>query len=124
MMKYLNNFEAMSKISKGFVVRSNGVLKGCIEAIDGWLVKIVRPCSWWDDLINPVPFYSRKGYYALNVQCIVDDWKKILWAVYNNKGVSHDNTCFKNHSCTLPSMVCLSIYTKMVCLSWEIPHMQ
>ena len=95
MLKYLNNFEDMSKVSKGFAVRSNGVLKGCIGAIDGWLVKIVRPCSWWDGLINPVPFYSRKGYYALNVQCIVDDRKKVLWAMYNNKGASHDSTCFK-----------------------------
>ena len=95
MLKYLNNFEDMSKVSKGFAVRSNGVLKGCIGAIDGWLVKIARPCSWWDGLINPVPFYSRKGYYALNVQCIVDDRKKVLWAMYNNKGASHDSTCFK-----------------------------
>ena len=46
MLKYLNNFEAMSKVSKGFAVRSNGVLKGCIGAIDGWRVKIIRPCSW------------------------------------------------------------------------------
>ena len=41
-------------------------------------------------------FYSRKGYYALNVQYIVDDRKKVIWAKFNNKGASHDSTCFKN----------------------------
>ena len=95
-IKYLNDIEAMNRVSRGFSRRSNGVLKGCIGAIDGWLVKIRRPTSWLDGLINPVPFYYRKGYYALNVQCIVDHRKKVLWAMYNNKGASHDSTCFKN----------------------------
>ena len=95
MIKYLINIEAMNRVSCGFSRRSNGVLKGCIGAIDGWLVKI-RPNSWLDGAINPVPFYSRKGYYALNVQCIVDGRNKVLWAMYNNKGASHDSTCFKN----------------------------
>ena len=35
MMKYLNDIEAMNKVSQGFAKRSNGVLKGCIGAIDG-----------------------------------------------------------------------------------------
>ena len=96
MLKYLNNIEAMNRVSCVFSRRSNGVLKGCIGAIDGWLVKIRRPHSWLDGAINPVPFYSRKGYYALNVQCIVDHQKKVLWEMYNNKGASHDSTCFKN----------------------------
>ena len=95
-MNYLNDIEAVNKVSKGFAKRSNGVLKGYIGAIDGWLVKIRRPSIWLDGPMNPVPFYSRKGYYALNVQCIVDDRKKVLWAMYNNKGASHDSTCFKS----------------------------
>ena len=96
MFKYLSDIEAMNRVSRGFARRSNGVLKGCIGAIDGWLVKIRRPNSWLDGAINPVPFYSRKGFYALNVQCIVDHQKKVLWAMFNNKGASHDSTCFKN----------------------------
>ena len=32
----------------------------------------------------------------MNVQCIVDHRKKVLWARYNSKGASHDSTCFKD----------------------------
>ena len=95
-IKYLENKEAMDRVSNGFAKRSNGVLTGAIGAIDGWLVKIRRPNNHMDGVTNPVPFYSRKGYYGLNVQCIVDDRKKVLWAKFNNKGASHDSTCFKN----------------------------
>ena len=85
----------MTEVSNGFSKRSNGVLKGVIGALDGWLVKIRRTCNKLDGATNHVPYYSRKGYYGLNVQCIVDDRKKVLWSKFNNKGASHDNTCFK-----------------------------
>ena len=96
MIKYLNNIEAMNRVSCGFSRRPNGVSKGCIGAIDGWSVKIRRQNVWLDGAMNPVPFYSRKGYYALNVQCIVDHREKVLCSMFNNNGVSHDSTCFKN----------------------------
>ena len=67
----------MENGSKGFAKRSNGVLVGAIGAIDGWLVRIVRP-GFKDSIMNPVAFFSRKGFFALNVQCIVDDRKKEL----------------------------------------------
>ena len=95
-LKYLCDKDAMARVSHGFSKRSNGVLKGVIGAIDGWLVKIRRPNHHCDDITNAVPYFSRKGYYALNVQCIVDDRKKVLWAKFNNKGASHDSTCFKH----------------------------
>ena len=95
-LKYLADEEAMNRVSHGFSKRSNGVLRGAIGAIDGWLVKIKRPNYLLDKVTNPVPFYSRKGFYGLNVQCIVDHRKRVLWAKFNNKGASHDSTCFKN----------------------------
>ena len=60
----------------------------------GWLVRIVRP-GWRDRILNPVTFFSRKGFYALNVQCIVDDRKKVLWVSYSHKGGSHDSSCLR-----------------------------
>ena len=42
-IEYINDDEAMSKVALGFSKRSNGVLRGAIGAIDGWLVKIQRP---------------------------------------------------------------------------------
>jgi len=94
MMKYLGNKRAMSRVSAGFSKRSNGVLIEAIGAIDGWLVRIVRP-GWRDLILNPVSFFSRKGFYALNVQCIVDDRKKVLWVSYSHKGGSHDSSCLR-----------------------------
>ena len=83
-------------MSNGFSKRSNGVLVGAIGAIDGWLVRIQRPSFRSDRIINPVSFFSRKGFYALNVQCIVDDQKKVLWASYAHKGGSHDSSAFRD----------------------------
>ena len=94
MIRYLGDKDAMAKVSLGFSRRSNGVLKGAIGALDGWLVRIVRP-GWRDLVMNPVSFFSRKGFYALNVQCIVDDRKKVLWASYSHKGGSHDSSCLR-----------------------------
>ena len=48
-----------------------------------------------DLIMNPVSFFSRKGFYALNVQCIVDHRKKVLWVSYSHKGGSHDSSCLK-----------------------------
>ena len=45
---------------------------------------------------NPTSFYSRKGFYALNVQCIVDHRKKVRWVSYLHKGASHDSSCFRD----------------------------
>ena len=89
MKKYLGDKEAMAKVSKGFAKRSDGVLVGAIGAIDGWLVRIICP-GMRDLIMNPVSFFSRKGFYALNVQCIVDHRKKVLWVSYSHKGGSRD----------------------------------
>ena len=94
MSKYLGDKQAMAKVSAGFSKRSNGLLIGAIGAIDGWLVRIVRP-GWRDRIVNPVTFFSRKGFYALNVQCIVDDRKRVLWVSYSHKGGSHDSSCLR-----------------------------
>ena len=41
--EYLQDDQAMSKVSYGFSKRSNGIFKGAIGALDGWLVRITRP---------------------------------------------------------------------------------
>ena len=94
MLEYLGDERAMAKVSHGFAKRSGGILVGAIGALDGWVVRIVRP-GWIDAIKNPMSFFSRKGFYALNVQCIVDDKKRVIWASYSHKGGSHDSSCFK-----------------------------
>ena len=93
---YLNDDAAMERVAIGFSQRSGGILEGDIGAIDGWFVKISRPWIFRDGIANPASVFSRKGFYALNVQCIVDNEKKVLWASYSNRGSSHDSTCFRD----------------------------
>ena len=93
---YLKDEIKMKKVSDGFSQRSNGILKGAIGAIDGWLVRITKPLKNRDGVRNPSTFFSRKGFYALNVQCMVDHEKKVLWSSFSNAGSSHDSSCFRS----------------------------
>ena len=93
---YLNDVSEMEKVSQGFSTRSNGILIGAIGAIDGWLVMISKPTLFRDVQPNATAFYSRKGFYALNVQVIVDHRKKVRWVSYSHKGASHDSSCFRD----------------------------
>ena len=95
MNAYLEDEMAMSRVSKGFSLRSNGVLTGAIGAIDGWRVKIIRPSWRLDRVRNPIAFFSCKGFYALNVQCVVDHDKTVLWASTYHKGGSHDSSALR-----------------------------
>ena len=63
--------------------------------MNGWLVHIRRPSCFLDKVTSPIVFFSRKGFYVLNVQCIVDDKKRALWASYSHKGASHDSSCLR-----------------------------
>ena len=78
MTKYLNDDGDMARVSARFSQRSKRVLKGAIGAIDGWLARIVRPSFRVDGLNSIVSFFSRKGFYGLNVQCIEDDKKRVI----------------------------------------------
>ena len=84
----------MKLVALQFLAASNGVINGCISAIDGWVVKKQKP-SKKDGVMNPHSFYSWKGYYAVNAQAIVDKQKRILFVAC---GVEHDSSAFKNLS--------------------------
>ena len=94
---YKNLFQSsttIQRISREFATGSGGILQGCIGAIDGWLVKIKCPSLF--EVINPGKYMSRKGFFSLNVQAIVDKKKRILWRHIGQKGSSHDSSVFKN----------------------------
>ena len=92
----LQKSERISEIRNEFATRSDGILGGCIGALDGWLVKIF--CPNLQEVNNPGKYMSRKGFFALNTQAIVDKRKRILWRFIGEKGSSHDSTVFKNSS--------------------------
>jgi len=58
-------------------------------------VKIGCPSLKHDNVLNVGSFYCRKGYYALNVQAIVDRNKIIVWRSIKCRGSEHDSTAFK-----------------------------
>ena len=75
-----------------FGEKSYGLFSGCIGALDGWLVRITCPSLLSCD--NPGKYCSRKGFFALNVQAIVDKNKRVLWRFIGEKGSSHDSPVF------------------------------
>ena len=94
---YCKDEECMAKVAGDFAKRSNYVINGCIGALDGWIVKIRKP-SISKDLYHcshPKSFFSRKGFFGLNVQAIVDSKKRILFRNINSRGAEHDSTAFK-----------------------------
>ena len=82
MENYLDDLAEMKSVSHGFSKRSNGILKGAVGAIDGWLVRIGKPSMYKDGQKNPTSFFSRKGFYALNVHVIVDDKKGAMGFIF------------------------------------------
>ena len=61
---YIMNLEQMRKVAHGFMTKSNGIFKGCIGAIDGWLVKIIKP-SLSDGITNAGDFFQGKIFTVL-----------------------------------------------------------
>ncbi len=48
--------------------------------------------------MNAQSFYSRRGYFAVNVQAIVDKKKCVLVQSIMSRGTEHDSTAFKHLS--------------------------
>lgn len=92
---YLNDEEKMKEVARDFALGSNGLITGAIGALDGWLVKIRRPRQVRDGVRNPGSYFSRKGYFAVNVQVICDKKKRILYRSILCRGAEHDSTAFK-----------------------------
>ncbi len=71
--------EKMECVARGFCKSSKGVFVACIGAFDGWLVAIKKASVKSDCFQNPVSYYSREGFYGVNVQVIVSHDKIILF---------------------------------------------
>jgi hypothetical protein len=95
---YLNDDVRMKSVAYEFSKKSNGIFNGVIGAIDGWLVRIKRPSCRRDKVRNPGSFFSRKGFYAINVQVVVDRKKKVLYRSILSRGAEHDSSAFKMSS--------------------------
>ena len=93
-VEYCKDKDRMNAVAMDFADGSNHLFSGCIGAVDGWIVKIQKPRKK-DGVLNPKSFYSRKGFYGLSVQAIVDKKKRVLFRSIESRGAEHDSTAFK-----------------------------
>ena len=95
-LEYLDNDESMLSNTRDFANTGchEGILKGVIGSLDGWLVKIRCPMKR-DNIEDTSSFYCRKGFHSINVQAIVSQKKKVLWRSIRCRGAEHDSNAFK-----------------------------
>ena len=96
-LAYFKDVEAMQKNARAFQTcgTHGGIISGCVGALDGWLVKIRRPGIRGEVVGAIKNYFSRKGYYGVNVQAIVNRDKIVLWRSIKCPGAEHDSTAFK-----------------------------
>lgn len=85
----LKNEEGLRKLSEGFHLKSKGTMRGCVGAIDGIAIQIIKPSAW--DTIQPQTFKNRKKFYSINCQAICDADLRFLWASMRSPGGTHDS---------------------------------
>jgi hypothetical protein len=69
----INDEAKLADIATNFSALSGGIFKGVVLAVDGVLIKISKPSY------NGTQYFSRKGFYGLNVQAGVDSDRRILY---------------------------------------------
>lgn len=87
--------ESLQNISREFSEFSDGIFSGIIGAVDGIAIRIQCP-SASDGVSDPGNYWTRKQFYALNVQAICDSKKKFLWVSSGNQGSMHNLIAFEN----------------------------
>jgi hypothetical protein len=93
-VEYCKDEDRMNAVASDFADGSNHLFSGCIGAVDGWIVKIAKPCKK-DGVLNPKSFYSRKGFYGLSAQAVVNKKKRVLFRSIESRGAEHNFTAFK-----------------------------
>jgi hypothetical protein len=88
------NFHGLNEISEGFASFSQGIFKGVIGSLDGIAIRIKCP-SVADGVADAGDYWTRKQYYALNVQAICDSKKRFIWVSTGNQGLMHDSLAFE-----------------------------
>ena len=78
------------RTSAGFRRRSDSPLTNVIGALDGIVVRQDRPTA--TEVTCPKDYWSRKGFFALNVQAICDSNCEFLWMSCKAPGSSHDSS--------------------------------
>jgi hypothetical protein len=83
----------LRQISDGFASFSNGIFEGIIGALDGIAIRITCPKES-EGIRNAGSYWTRKQFYALNVQAICDSKKRFTWVSTGHQGSMHDSMAF------------------------------
>ena len=86
-------------MAAGFSRISAGVLTGCLGALDGLLIPIecprqARDFGGQEACYNPLSYYCRKGFYAVNVQAICDAHCRFSYVSVQTPGTTRDSLAF------------------------------
>jgi hypothetical protein len=88
----LHDKSFMRRLASGFARLCHNGFTGCVAALDGIAIKIRKPNL--DETPDPMSYWNRKGFFALNVQAMVDSDKTFLWYSASTVGSTHDSTAF------------------------------
>jgi hypothetical protein len=89
----ITNDLALSTLSDGFERHSGGLLKGCVMAIDGLLVRTRAPTV--NEVHNRKDWLCRKGGFAMLCMAGADVEGRIVMATANYCGTTHDSTAWE-----------------------------
>ena len=85
--------DALAGISSGFDRLTDGLLAGCVGAVDGYAISIIKPTSQYCS--NPAFYFNRKGYYSLNMQAVCDSHRRFLFVSILSAGSTHDSAAWE-----------------------------
>ena len=77
-------------MSQGFARRFDNPLVGCVGAIDGIAIQIVRPST-----ANSQSYFNRKGFFSINLQAMCYADYIFTYASCRAAGSSHDSLAFE-----------------------------
>eukprot|EP00961_Rhodomonas_salina_P004301 58945-Rhodomonas_salina.1 len=83
----------LEETARGFLARQRKpIFHGVCGAVDCILIKVQCPTP--HKYSKPAQFYTRKQYYALNVQAVVDAKRRFLFLSMDCPGSVHASTAF------------------------------
>ena len=91
-LTFSTDLVSLQEAARGFQGRMNNPLRGCVAALDGLAIKIVRPRS--SLCPNSKDYYSRKSIFAFNLQAACDSRYKFVFASCKTPGSTHDSVAF------------------------------
>ncbi|CAN0398877.1 unnamed protein product, partial [Ectocarpus fasciculatus] len=85
--------EKLAEIEKGFASYSFGRLRGCVMAIDGWVVRCRQPSS--SEVDNVSSFRNRKVFFGLVVMAGVDSDCRFQMLSCKSPGSTNDSIAWE-----------------------------